>query len=157
LAGLTTINAAIYELDLVRSTPGIMGVIIDGIVIVSLNKDRWQAVMDGVSDWIDVSGWTDKVLSVASAVTDGSGNIDLNIYIFLSPKDKYVLDNEATVDTQDYQVITVVDNLTTGTLATYDAQDIDELQRPTRSMLVALDNGDGTDSLTVDIWIEGWS
>ena len=110
-----------------------------------------------VSDWIDVSGWTDKVLSVASAVTDGSGSIDLNIYIFLSPKDKYVLDNEATVDTQDYQVITVVDNLTSGTMRTYDAQDIDELQRPTRSMLVALDNGDSTDSLTVDLWVEGWS
>ena len=110
-----------------------------------------------VSDWIDVSGWTDKALSVASAVTYGSGSIDLNIDVYVSAKDKYVLDNEATVDTQDYQVVQIVDNLTTGTYKRYDSADVDDLQRPIRSLLVALDNGDASDALTVDVWVEGWS
>ena len=126
---------------------------------VDITKATSASLASGVnvSEWWDVNGWTDKVITVEPTVTDGSGSIDINVDIYVSPKGYYELTNEATVDTEDYQVIQIVDNLTTGTAKRYDAQDIDDLQRPMRSMLVAVDNGDASDNCTVNVWVEGWS
>jgi hypothetical protein len=109
-----------------------------------------------VSEWWDVNGWTDKVITVEPTAAN-SGSVDVNVDIYVSPKGYYELRNETTVNTEDYQVIQIVDNLTTGTLKRYDSSDVDDLQRPIRSMCVALDNGDASDACTVNVWVEGWS
>ena len=110
-----------------------------------------------VSEWWDVSGWTDKAITLECTVTDGSGSIDINVDAYVSPKGYYELNNEATVNTEDYQVVQIVDNHTAATLTRFDSADIDDLQRPIRSMLIALDNGDASDACTVNVWVEGWS
>ena len=106
------------------------------------------------SEWWDTSGWTDKVVTVEC--TSG-GSIDVNVDILYSPKGYYELNNEATVDTEDYQVIQLVDGLTAGTLTRYDSADVDDLQRPARSAAIVVDNDDATDPVVVNVWVEGWS
>ena len=107
-----------------------------------------------VSEWWDVNGWTDKVVSLD---VDSSGSIDINVDLYVSPLGYYELNNAASVDTGDYQVVQIVDNHTVGTLTRFDSADVDDLQRPIRSVCVALDNGDASDAATVNVWLEGWS
>ena len=116
-----------------------------------------QTVQGTTSTWFDCSGWTDKAIWVNATVTDGSGSIDINVDLLLSPKDYYTLRNESTVDTQDYVLVQVVDGLTSGTLTKYDSDDIDDLKHPAQSFAVVVDNEYATDPVTVTIWVEGWS
>jgi hypothetical protein len=111
------------------------------------------------SGWWDTNGWTDKVVTVevTSETPAGSAQIDINVDLWVSPKGYYELENETTVDTDDYEVISIVDGLTAATLTRYDAQDVDDLQRPIRSMKVVVDNDHASLYATVDVWVEGWS
>lgn len=111
------------------------------------------------SEWIDVNGWTDKRISAVAAVTDGSGSLSMSYEIQISPKHYYELNQlGSSVSTVDYEAVTVnASALTVATLTSYDAEDIDELQRPFRSCRVKASNGDASDASTVNLWIEGWS
>jgi len=134
--------------------------------IQKVNHSVWKAfdavniaktVQGTASEWWDVNGWTDKVITTEATVTDGSGSIDINVDMLVSPKGWYELRNETTVDTEDYKVVSIVDGLTAGTLTRYDSSDVDDLQRPIRSMKIVVDNDDATDAATVNVWVEGWS
>jgi len=116
-----------------------------------------QTVQGTTSEWHDVSGWTDKTIWVNATVTDGSGSIDINVDMLQSPKDAYTLNNEATVDTQDYLLVQIVDGLTSGILTKYDSDDVDDLKHPCQSLAFVVDNDDATDPVTITIWVEGWS
>jgi len=109
--------------------------------------------------WIDTNGWTDKKISVEGDVTDGSGSISLSLELHVSPKHEYELNQlGSSVTTDDYEAITVnASALTAATLTSYDAEDLDDLQRPFRSARLKVTNGDGSDACTVTSWIEGWS
>ena len=107
------------------------------------------------SEWWDTNGWTDKVVTVE--VTPAAGSADINVDILASPKGYYELNNETTVDTEDYEVIQIVDNLTAATLTRYSSADIDELDEPIRSMAVVVDNDEASNACTVNVYVEGWS
>ena len=137
--------------------------------IAKVNHSVWQAhnataltvsggaTPNALSEWWDVNGWTDKVISVLAGPTDGGGVIDLNVNIYVSPKGYYELNNETTVDTEDYENISIVDAQTATIMTRYDSSDVDDLQRPIRSMAVLVDNDEATEATTVNVWVEGWS
>lgn len=105
-------------------------------------------------EWLDVAGWTDK--KVAWNATSG-GSIDININMFVSSKSAYVLNNETTVNTEDYIEVNIVETHT-GAVYTYvDGDDVDDLQRPVRSCKFTIDNDDATDAVVMELWVEGWS
>ena len=133
--------------------------------IQKVNHSVWkafdsQAILKTVqatgSEWWDTNGWTDKVITVEATVP-ASASIDVNVDMLVSPKGYYELNNEATVDTEDYEVISIVDAHTAATLTRFDADDVDDLQRPIRSMKIVVDNDDASDTATINIWVEGWS
>jgi hypothetical protein len=133
--------------------------------IQKVNHNVWQpfvattltaaggATESRTSEWWDVGGWTDKRISWQM---DGA-NTDFDIDIHISPKGYYELNNEATVDTEDYEVVSVVEAHGAQILASKDAQDIDELQRPFRSVRVYIENDSATAVTDFDVWFEGWS
>lgn len=106
------------------------------------------------SEWVDVNGWTDKVVSFE---VDSGGTIDANVLLQVSPQHYYELNNK-TVTTDDYVEITIVDAHTAATLVRKDASDIDDLQRPFRSCRCIIDNDQAAEAITgFSVWIEGWS
>jgi len=109
------------------------------------------------TSWEDVSSWTDKKVTLEATVTDGTGSVDVNLDMLVSPKGAYELNNETTVNTEDYELIQIVDNHTATAMTGFDSSDVDDLQRPFRSVAFVLDNDDATDDCTVNVWIEGWS
>ena len=109
------------------------------------------------SEWFDTNGWTDKVVTINPTIGAGGSAVDCNIDILVSPKGAYELNNETTVDTEDYQVVQIVDNHTAAIVARFDSSDVDDLQRPIRSMAVVVDNDEASDGLVIDVWVEGWS
>ena len=136
--------------------------------IQKVNHPVWKAidaqkilktVQGTASEWWDTDGWTDKVvtLQVTSETPAGSAQIDVNVDILASPKGYYELRNETTVDTEDYEVIAIVNAHTAATLTRFDAADVDDLQRPIRSMKVVVDNDHASLYATVNVWVEGWS
>lgn len=108
-----------------------------------------------ISEWWDCNGWTDKVVTLNA--TPAAGSPDINVDILYSPKGYYELNNETTVDTQDYEVIQIVDNHTAAIIIRFDADDVDDLQRPARSCAIVVDNDEASNACTVDVWVEGWS
>jgi hypothetical protein len=107
-------------------------------------------------EWLDINGWTDKKVSLLTA--DNSASIDVDVNMLISPKGYYELNNETTVDANDYESIELLAGHTTAdTLTTIDAEDIDELQRPARSCKFTIDNDDASTAVEVTLWIEGWS
>ena len=107
-------------------------------------------------EWLDINGWTDKKVSLLTA--DNSASIDVDVNMLISPKGYYELNNETTVDANDYESIELLAAHTTAdTLTTIDAEDIDELQRPARSCKFTIDNDDASTAVSVSLWIEGWS
>ena len=117
-----------------------------------------KTVQNTASEWWDTNGWTDKVITAQiTKEVAGSSASNVDIEIWVSPKGYYELRNEATVDTEDYEVISIVDSLTVGTMTRYDSSDVDDLQRPVRSMKVVVDNDQGSFYATVNVWVEGWS
>ena len=107
-------------------------------------------------EWLDISGWVDKKVSLLTA--DNSASIDVDVNMLISPKGYYELNNETTVDANDYESVELIAAHTTAdTLVTIDAEDIDELQRPARSCKFTIDNDDASTAVAVSLWIEGWS
>ena len=103
--------------------------------------------------WIDVNGWTDKVVTYEA---DSSGSIALTITADISPQHYYELNNK-TCTTDDYSTITIASGATVAVAVRVDASDLDDLQRPMRSIRFKGVNADGTDATLVTAWIEGWS
>ena len=105
-------------------------------------------------EWLDVSGWTDKKISWE---LDSSGSIDVDIDMLVSPKGYYELNNEATVDTEDYETVNIVTAHTAAVMVSKDANDVPELGTPIRSAKFTVDNDDASDAVSVTLWVEGWS
>ena len=132
--------------------------------IAKVNHSVWHAYVDQTiavdtdnteSEWWDTNGWTDKVITVE--LDPAAGSPDVNVDILVSPKGYYELNNAASTSTEDYVKLSIVANLAVGTLTRYDSSDVDDLQRPIRSMAVVVDNNDGVDAVSVNVWVEGWS
>ena len=104
------------------------------------------------SDWHDINGWTDKRLSW---VVTGA-NTDADIILHISPKGEYEL-NQITADTTDYEVLAAVTAHAAQIMASIDAEDLDELQRPIRSMRINISNDSATAITAFEVWLEGWS
>jgi hypothetical protein len=104
--------------------------------------------------WIDVSGFKEKrvVWEATSA-----GSIDIDIDMLISPKGAYELNNETTVDTEDYETVNIVTTHTGGVIFSKDGADVDELLRPLKSVKFTIDNDDGTDAVVINLWLEGQS
>ena len=122
--------------------------------IQKVNHNVWQPIVaqaldattgEATSEWWDVGGWTDKRISWES---DGA-NPDIDIDIHISPKGYYelrALADAATISTEDYESVNIVTAHGAQILASKDADDVDELQRPIRSMRVVIGNDSATDS-----------
>ena len=76
--------------------------------------------------------------------------------IHISPQHYYELNNK-TATTDDYEVVALASASTSAILASVDAEDVDELQRPFRACRFKASNGDASDASTVNLWSEGWS
>ena len=88
------------------------------------------------SEWWDTNGWTDKRISWE---IDSSGTIDFDMEMHISPEGYYELNNK-TASTENYEVVSIVDAHTAAIVASKDADDVDELQRPFRSMRIKISN-----------------
>lgn len=128
-----------------------------------VNHNVFQAFVDkalaavgagdnATSTWIDVSGWTDKKVSWE---VDGA-NTDFDIDAHLSPLDVYVLNNK-TATTEDYELVIIINAHAAQILASVDSADVDELQRPIRSMRFVISNDSATAITASNVWVEGWS
>jgi hypothetical protein len=105
------------------------------------------------SEWYDTNGWTDKV---ATYEVDSSGSIALTVTADISPEGYYELNNK-TVTTDNYSTITIASGATVAVATRVDGSDLDDLQRPIRSMRLKAVNADASDASVVTVWIEGWS
>ena len=105
------------------------------------------------SDWYDVSGWTDKRISWE---VDSAGTIDFDMEMHISPQGYYELNNK-TCTTDDYEAVALVTAHTAAILASVDANDVDELQRPIRSMRLVISNDQAQAVTGTSVWVEGWS
>ncbi len=105
------------------------------------------------TEWLDINGWTDKVVTYEA---DSSGSIALTITADVSPQHYYELNNK-TVTTDDYSTITIASGATGAVAVRVDASDLDDLQRPIRSIRFKGVNADASDATVVTAWIEGWS
>ena len=105
------------------------------------------------TEWLDTNGWTDKVVTYE---VDSSGSIALTLTADISPQHYYELNNK-TATTDDYVVITIASAASGAIAARVDASDLDDLQRPFRSMRLKAANGDASAACTVTAYIEGWS
>ena len=105
------------------------------------------------SEWVDVNGWTDKVVSFE---VDSDGIIDTDVILHVSPQHYYELNNK-TCTTDDYIAVTVSEANTVATLVRVDASDLDDLQRPMRSVRCVIDNDQAQAVTGFTVWIEGWS
>lgn len=105
------------------------------------------------SEWFDVNGWTDKVISYE---IDSAGTIDANLTMHVSNQGYYELNNK-TCTTDDYVSIAIVDTHTAAILVRVDASDIDDLQRPMRSVRFVIENDQAEPITGFTVTIEGWS
>lgn len=105
------------------------------------------------SEWFDTNGWTDKVVSFD---VDSAGVIDTDVTVHMSPQHYYELNNK-TCTTDDYVAVAIVEANTVGTLVRKDASDVDDLQRPCRSMRVVIMNDQAEVVTGFTVWVEGWS
>jgi hypothetical protein len=107
---------------------------------------------DATSEWWDCSGWTDKRVSWES---DGA-NPDFDIDMHISALGAYELNN-ITATTEHYEVINIVTAHGANIVASKDAEDIDELQRPFASVRFFANNDSATAIDPLNAWFEGWS
>ncbi len=105
-------------------------------------------------EWLDVNGWIEKVVTLECT---SSGSIDVDVDMLVSPKGAYELNNETTVDTEDYQLVNIVTTHTAATLTRFDGEAIDDLTRPIRSAKFTIDNDNASNAVTVNLWFEGQS
>jgi hypothetical protein len=134
--------------------------------IQKVNHNVWQAFNSqsvvkssgsATSEWWDVNGWTDKAVTYEADVTDGSGSLSLTYTMDVSPKGYYELNNAASVTTDDYSTVTIASGATSAVMVRVDSADVDDLQRPMRSVRFKVVNADASDNATVNLWLEGWS
>ena len=105
------------------------------------------------SEWVDVNGWTDKVVSFE---VDSAGTIDTDVILHVSPQGCYELNNK-TCTTDDYIAVAISTANTVATLVRVDASDLDDLQRPMRSVRCVIDNDQAQAVTGFTVYIEGWS
>ena len=105
------------------------------------------------SEWLDVNGWTDKRISWE---VDSLGTIDFDMEIHISPEHYYELNNK-TATTDNYEVVAIVEAHTAAIMASIDAGDVDELQRPFRSCRFVISNDQAQAVTGTTVFIEGWS
>ena len=129
--------------------------------IQKVNHPVWRPFVDqaldastgtATSEWWDVNGWTDKRISWE---VDGA-NTDFDIDMHISPQGYYEL-NDKTCTTEDYEVVNIVTAHAAQILASIDSSDVDELQRPVRSMRLVIGNDSATAITASNVWVEGWS
>ena len=132
--------------------------------IQKVNHSVWRPFVDqalaavgagdnATSEWWDVNGWTDKRVSWE---VDSGGTIDFDMEMHISPQGYYELNNK-TASTEDYEVVALVTAHTAAILASVDSSDIDELQRPIRSMRIKISNDQAEPVTASNVWVEGWS
>ena len=106
------------------------------------------------SDWVDINGWTDKVVSFE---VDSGGTVDSDVILHLSPQHYYELNNK-TCTTDDYVAVAVSTANTATIMVRVDAEDVDDLQRPARSCRCVIDNDQAAEAITgFTVYLEGWS
>ena len=105
------------------------------------------------SDWIDTSGWTDRVIAFE---VDSGGTIDFDVIMHISSQGAYEL-NAKTCTTEDYVAVSIVDAHTTAVYTRYDSDDIDELKIPVRSTRIVINNDQAEVVTGVTLTLEGWS
>ena len=129
--------------------------------IQKVNHPVWHALVDKsigttsstTTEWWDTNGWTDKVVELE---IDDSGTVDVNVTLHVSSQGYYEL-NDKTCTTDDYSTVSIVDAHTGKVTIRYDSSDVDDLQRPTRSVRFFVENDEGSTASTVNVWLEGWS
>ena len=105
-------------------------------------------------EWLDCSGWVDKIIEIEC---DSSGSIDVDINLLVSSKGAYELNNETTVDTEDYQSFEIKTAHAVGTVTRYTDADNAILRQPIRTAKITLDNDDASDAVVVNLRFEGQS
>lgn len=105
------------------------------------------------SDWFDVTGWTNKVIAFE---VDSGGTIDFNVWMDVSSRGAYELNN-TTASTEDYVRLTVVEAHTAAVYVRKDFTDLDDLDRPIRSLRIVIENDQAEPITGVNLWIEGVS
>lgn len=111
---------------------------------------------NATSRWIDVSGSTDKRISFE---VDGAST-DFDIEMEVSPLGQYeltVLTAAGTLSTEHYESINIVTAHGAEILASIDAQDIDELQRPFASCRFVISNDSSTLISAANLYLETWN
>ena len=108
---------------------------------------------NATSEWLDVSGLTDKKVSWE---IDSAGAIDVDIIAHVSPLGAYEL-NHKTASTEDYVAVTIVEAHVAAIMVSVDASDVDDLQRPFRSVRFNISNDSAAAVTGMSLWIEGWS
>ncbi len=109
------------------------------------------------SEWLDTSGWTDKVVAWE---VDSAGTIDFDVNMQVSSQGYYELNAKtaaATLSTDDYVSVTIVNAHTTAVYTRKDGEDIDELSRPIRSMRIEINNDQAEAVTGCQVFVEGWS
>ena len=87
----------------------------------------------GAGEWLDVSGWTDKVIS--GNITDAGTPPGYNILLQISDQHNYELNNKTAALNTDYIVASAYTAGQTGKGAfRVDGADCEDLQRPIRSL-----------------------
>ena len=136
--------------------------------IQKVNHNKWLPFVDqalaavgtgdnATSEWWDTGGWTDK--RVSWEVNSG-GVIDFDMEMHISPKGYFelrALADAGTISTDDYEVIAIVTAHTAAILASRDADDIDELQRPVASTRFVISNDQAQAITGTNVYFEGWS
>jgi hypothetical protein len=105
------------------------------------------------SEWFDVTGWTNKVIAFE---VDSDGTIDFNVWMDVSSRGAYELNN-TTATTEDYVRLTIVEAHTAAVYIRKDFTDLDDLDRPVRSLRIIIENDEAEPVTGVNLWIEGVS
>ena len=109
------------------------------------------------SEWLDTNGWTDKKIAWE---VDSDGTIDFDVNMHVSSQGYYELNAktaDSTLSTDDYVAVEIV-NAHTAAVYTYkDGDDVDDLQRPIRSMRIEINNDQAEAVTGCQLWVEGLS
>lgn len=103
------------------------------------------------SEWLDVSAWGDKKIAWE---IDSGGVVDADIDIDISSQHYYELNNK-TATTEDYETVNIVTAHTGTVYYSVDSDDVDELQRPIRSLRVKISNDQAEPITGFRVWVEG--
>ena len=123
--------------------------------VIHIFKDESVAKSsNALSDWVDTDGFADMTVAFE---LDDTGTVDANITLYYSHKDAYTLNNEATVDTEDYSTVDIVDAHTGKVYYRVTPDDVEELKYPPTSVAVFIENDEATTATVFNVWLEGRS